>query len=269
MGKASSSKKVARAARAGGQVRSDQRKLGFPVAVAAIVLLGVGLVFVARQGFTDAAAESPGIGDHWHAAYGFYVCDTFLPPLSDAKADTTGIHTHGDGLIHIHPFSGAHAGKNATLSKWGEVVGVRFGSTSFELEGGVKYDDSSRCGDEPASVKVYKWPADDPSGEPEIFDGDIGKVRLDTNRAAYTIAVVPDGAEVPRPESVATLDQLDPITDDTIPQAPPDPSELELTPPGAEGEPVAPGGESPAGDAPAGTDAGAGIEPTEEPAATP
>jgi hypothetical protein len=261
MGKASSSKKVARAARAGGPVRSNQRRIGFPVAIAAILLVGVGLIFVARQGFTDAAAEAPSISDHWHAAYGIYVCDSFLPPLTDAKADTTGIHTHGDGLIHIHPFSGAHAGKNATLAKWGDVVGLEFGSTSFTLQGGTKYENGHDCGGEPATVKVYKWASDDPEAAPEVFDSDIGKVRLDMDRAAYTIAVVPDGAEVPRPESIPTLDQLDPVTDNTIPQGPVDAADLGLVPPG--GEPV-PSGEAPEGDAPA-PDAPA----TEAPAATP
>ena len=31
--------------------------------------------------YEDAVA--PKLGDHWHAAYGIYVFDTFMPPLSD------------------------------------------------------------------------------------------------------------------------------------------------------------------------------------------
>jgi hypothetical protein len=264
MGKASSSKKVARAARAGGPVKSNQRKIAFPAAIATILIVGVGLIFVARQGFTDAAAEAPTTADHWHAAYGIYVCDTFLPPLTDAKEDLTGIHTHGDGLIHIHPFSGAHAGKNATLAKWGEVVGISFGSSSFTLTGGTEYENGYDCNGEPATVSVYKWPADDPEAAPEIFESDIGKVRLDTNRAAYTIAVVPEGTEVPRPDSIPTLDQLDPVTDNTIPQGPVDASDLQLTPPDGAGDSFPPGDAPPGDGSPDG-----GTPSTEAPATSP
>jgi len=35
--------------------------------------------------------------------------------VSDAQQDVLGIHTHGDGLIHIHPFSDSAAGVNANL----------------------------------------------------------------------------------------------------------------------------------------------------------
>ena len=50
MGKASSAKKVARAARAGGSRRAGQRRqLGFPIAVGLVIVLGVLIVFVARD----------------------------------------------------------------------------------------------------------------------------------------------------------------------------------------------------------------------------
>ena len=123
MGKASSSKKVARAARAGGSSGPKQRKLGFPLAIVAIVVLGVGLVAFARNDYTSAEATAPVVNqDHWHAAYGVYVCDAFRPPVTDVSSDdTTGIHTHGDGIIHTHPFVASAAGKNATLGKWSEM----------------------------------------------------------------------------------------------------------------------------------------------------
>ncbi|NIR38430.1 MAG: hypothetical protein GWN79_14960, partial [Actinobacteria bacterium] len=50
MGKASSSKKVQRAARAAAASRgaSERRELGFPLIVTLVILLGIGLVAVAR-----------------------------------------------------------------------------------------------------------------------------------------------------------------------------------------------------------------------------
>ncbi|WP_334142452.1 hypothetical protein [Rhabdothermincola sp.] len=208
MGKASSSKKVARAARAGGSVRPSQRKFVFPLAVFAIVVLGVGLVWFARgeSGLDPASASPPTSKDHWHNAYGFYVCNAFGAPLTDVKNDTTGIHTHGDGLIHIHPFSDSHGGRNATLGKWGDMVGVTFGSSSITMPDGTKYENGMDCDGQPANLKVYVWPADDPNAEPTVYDRDFGKIPLRADRDAITIAIVPDGAEVPRPPSVSNLD---------------------------------------------------------------
>src|SRR5918994_1642769 len=112
MGKASSSKKVARAARAGGRSSAGrQRNLLFPGVIGAIVLLGSALVWYAadeRKGDTDIP---PVIGDHWHAAVGIYVCGEWQPDIPEFE-NTTGIHTHGDGVIHIHPFSQSGAGEN-------------------------------------------------------------------------------------------------------------------------------------------------------------
>jgi hypothetical protein len=207
MGKASSAKKVARAARAGGSTKSNQRKLMFPLAVAGIVVVGVLLIVVARSGFESVSAESPKPGEHWHQAYGFFVCDSFLPPLVDVTQDRTGIHTHGDGVIHTHPFSNAYAGTKATVGVWGETVGVDFGSDSWEVSG-TTYENGFDCNGQPATLAVYEWPADDPNAEPEVFTSGFADIRLDQDRAALTFAVVPEGTEVPRPDSVATLDNL-------------------------------------------------------------
>jgi hypothetical protein len=212
MGKASSAKKVARAARAGGASKSNQRKLMFPIAIAGVVVIGVLLILVARSGFDSVSAESPKPGEHWHQAYGFYVCDSFLPPLNDQGPDRSGIHTHGDGIIHTHPFSNAYAGENATLSVWGETVGVDFGTDSWDVLGET-YTNGFDCNGEPAQLAIYKWSIDDPDAPPEVITSDFGNVRLDSDRLAYTFAVVPEGTEVPHPDSMGSVDQLDPATD--------------------------------------------------------
>ncbi len=209
MGKASSSKKVARAARAGGRsAQGPKRQLGYPIAVAAILVVGVIVVMFARGTSSTAAAESPTVADHWHAAYGIYVCDAFLPNLTDQVTDTTGLHTHGDGVAHIHPFSGAAAGANATLAKWGETTGVTFSSDGFTVNG-TTYQDGHDCNGQPATVSLHVWPADDKSATPRVIDAaDIGKFRFDQDRLSLTLAVVPEGTDVPRPASEPELDQL-------------------------------------------------------------
>lgn len=66
-----------------------------------------GFVSIPRAVDSDQAPYGhPGLADHWHSAYSIYVCDEISPWVyfDDSGQDTTGIHSHGDGLIHIHPF---------------------------------------------------------------------------------------------------------------------------------------------------------------------
>ena len=115
MGKASSSKKVARAARAGGRTSANrQRNLLFPGVIGVIMVLCVALVAFAANDRKSEDDIAPVLGDHWHAAIGFYVCGEFQPDLAEFES-RLGIHTHGDGVIHIHPSSAGGAGENATL----------------------------------------------------------------------------------------------------------------------------------------------------------
>jgi hypothetical protein len=208
MGRASSAKKVARAARAGGRTsQGPKRQLAFPIGIAAIVVVGALLVVFARSANEEQVSASPRVGDHIHAAYGIYVCDTFLPALNDTGPDTTGLHTHADGVAHIHPFANGASGRNATISKWGETVGLQVGSDSFTVNG-TEYSNGYDCNGQPAQVSLYVWPPDDPDAEPQVITSDIGGYRLDTDRELFTLAVVPEGTEVPRPESAGELDQL-------------------------------------------------------------
>ena len=221
MGKASSSKKVARAARAGGQTGTGpKRQLLFPLSILAVVVVGVLVVVVARSANQEVAAESPQVGEHWHAAYGIFVCDAFLPPLTDVGADTTGLHTHDDGVAHIHPFISGSAGRNATMGTFGETVGLTFSGSSFTVNG-TTYDNGFDCNGEPAEVSLYAWPADDLSAEPTVITSGFGSYRFDQDRLAVTLAVVPPGTEVPRPESVPELDQLSDVPGAVDPTATP------------------------------------------------
>src|SRR5687768_17955782 len=81
MGKASSAKKLARAARAGSASKGrDRREMGFPLIVALVLLLGTSLVIYARSSRSDAVSPKLNVGaagvtgDHWHAALGIYNC---------------------------------------------------------------------------------------------------------------------------------------------------------------------------------------------------
>jgi hypothetical protein len=64
---------------------------------------------------TPAGRVGPGISDHWHAAYGLDLCGAWQPALP-AFESVVGLHTHGDGVLHIHPFLPAGAYENATVA---------------------------------------------------------------------------------------------------------------------------------------------------------
>lgn len=210
MGKASSAKKVARAARAGGSTKRERPKIGFPIAVFLVVLLGASMVVFARTSREPASAAPPSYlnSDHWHAAYGAYVCDTFLPSWIDAIEDRSGIHTHSDGIIHIHPFSASASGTRAKMSVFAEQVGVTFTDDGFIGPDGTEYTDGYDCGGQPAVVSIFKWFPDDPTRPGEVYEENFDNIVFDSDRAAYTIAVAPEGVTPPLPPSVPTLDNL-------------------------------------------------------------
>jgi len=209
MGKASSSKKVARAARAGGAAQGRRHRWLFPVAIIAIFVFGVSVIVIAKGSNQKASAVSPTVGEHWHAAYGIYVCDKFIDPLTDVTADKLGIHTHGDGIMHVHPFAAGSAGKNATLKIFGDTAGLSFQSNGFTtVSNGTAYHNGYDCNGQPAEVAVYQWSADDLSAPPTIYTKDFGSIQYTSDRMVFTLAVVPPGTDVPKPPSVTTLDHL-------------------------------------------------------------
>jgi hypothetical protein len=219
MGKASSAKKVARAARAGGTKRSNRPRLTFPLAIVVILVLGSATVVYARTSHdTLANAEakpSYKAEDHWHSAYGFYVCDKFLEPLKDVdgKQDELGIHTHGDGIIHNHPFKAISSGERARLKVWAPMVGMQFFDDGWKMPDGAEYRKGATCGDKPARIAVYHWNLGTPRAPVDVYDHGFGDIFLSGDRDAYTFAVMPQDAPepAPKPESIAQLDKLDDV----------------------------------------------------------
>lgn len=219
MGKASSNKKVARAAKAGGgRARTaGERNILFPTMLAAVVILGMVLVVYARDERSAQALQDPQIGDHWHAASGFYVCDGFGPPLAEF-ATQTGLHTHGtDSIIHIEPSSSAGAGKNANLANiLGDAAellgGEGLSDDSFSIPGGETYTEGEdTCDDLEGDpiVQVAVWAdraAAEAAEDPErIVVANFDSVRFDEDGRVYTIAFAPPGADIPPPPSIADL----------------------------------------------------------------
>jgi len=211
-----------------------------------IVVLGsAGVVFSREQRQPDTSsplASGPGrAGDHWHAAIGFYICGTFAPDIVEA-ADPLGIHTHGDGIVHIHPFVSRAAGKNARLGVYFDTVDVDVSSTKLDLPDQDARNNGDECDGQAANVQVKTWPNRDPATEGVVYKGDPGDIRLEDNQL-ITVAFVPDGTDIPRPPSEPTLDNLSDLGTTPVPDEqtsttvnPPEGNPPEGTPP-AEGTP--------------------------------
>ena len=207
MGKASSAKKVARAARAGATTGpSERREIGFPALVAAIIVVGLVLVVWART--TRDAQPEPTLQDHWHSAYGVYDCvsGSFLPQF-ESEFDPEGIHSHGDSLIHIHPFSDGVTGKKAVLGVFMDAMGAAFTGDGIELPGDQLLATGVECDGEPAVIQVARWTNGIVAeGEPdEIILEDFDDIRFLANGEAFTIARAPIGANIPVPLSLDAL----------------------------------------------------------------
>ena len=224
MGKASSAKKIKRVQQAGvSRAPGQRRNMAYPALIISILVVGSVLVFFARGERSAAASEAPVANqDHWHAAFGIDICGEFQPNPGDAGPDAKGIHTHQDGLIHIHPFVGSAAGERATFSVFAEQTGIELGEDSFTLPDGTTYTNGDDCENEdgetePGEVAMYVWPpqATDAT-EPEIITSDLGDIRFTDDGQVFVLAFVPEGAEVPLPPTVEAL--ANPIDLETTPE---------------------------------------------------
>jgi hypothetical protein len=217
MGKASSAKKVARAARAGGRVSSGQpRSLLFPGVLSLVVVLGVSLVAFARSDRrSDDLGGVPQLGDHIHQAFAINVCGEFLPEVPEFESGV-GIHTHGDGVIHIHPFSELGVGANATLGRYMQDArddgGLDFDVTSTKLsyldesyeEGKTKCDGVK----DPQLRMAYWSDVQDEASKPEVTTGDFTDLRLTSNGGGITIYYGDPKADIPKPPNSDQLAEL-------------------------------------------------------------
>ncbi len=201
MGRASSSKKVARAAKAAGRP-GTKKSLVWPVSIGLVVLLGIGLIAASAAGRQSGVSVAPVLGDHWHAAYGVYACDEFMPPVSDAIPDQSGIHSHGDGLMHIHPFSTRYTGEDANIRAFGETTALEVSDDTITMPSGDTFANGDDCGGEPGQVQVKVWSG---PGDPEgrLLESDFADFSPQDGDI-LTVALAPEGAEIPQPPSAGT-----------------------------------------------------------------
>jgi hypothetical protein len=201
------------------RTRHQRSSRWFYTAIAAIAIVGVVGVVVVRGGGDSSIA--PQIGDHWHAAFGVNICGQWLsnPATFESPAGNSGvragIHTHGDGFIHIHPFARAETGDHATLGKFMSYGGWSVSEDSLSVWEGPPNDSTKtswKNGD--------KCPSE--SGQPG--KGKPGEVVFEVNcktvsgnpsdhkladQEVVAIGFVPKGDEIGPPPNAASAPSND------------------------------------------------------------
>lgn len=226
MGKASSAKKVTRLTkdRKAGK-RSARSKYAFPAVLGGIFVAGVlGVVVVrAAQPSPFPRANTSGVagqgGDHIHEVYGFNICGKWQTPIPEFD-NQAGIHTHGDGVLHIHPFETSASGRKARLKVFLDGAHIRLTdrelampATSAAPAATVKVPGS--CGGKPATLRVGEWKkATDKDQKPvrggpdKIYKKDFGNIWLGHDGGGLTVFYGPPDARIPLPDYDKSIDYL-------------------------------------------------------------
>lgn len=236
MAPSSSAKKVAKlASRGKGKKVRFQGGSVFPIAVAIVVILGLLAIFYGRQSRPADGSGAPYVNDgsnansHWHAAFGIYVCDQFEPKLQGTKEETgtdangdsvllnekfkiLGIHSHGDGIIHYHPYSTKSSGNRAKLGVFLDVYDLKLTDSQLVMpadQGGDKWSTKdTKCDGKDTQLRVRVWDHYDKPSEYHDVITDFNNIRIKNDGMVFVVAFTPKGADIPMPDWAAQLPTL-------------------------------------------------------------
>ena len=236
MAPSSSAKKVAKlASRGKGKKVRFQGGSIFPIAVALVVILGLLAIVYGRQSRPADGSGAPYINDgsnansHWHAAFGIYVCDQFEPKLQGTKEEQgtdvngntvylndkfriLGIHSHGDGIIHYHPYSTKSSGNRAKLGVFLDVYDVKITDSELVLpqdQGGDKWSTKdTKCDGKDTQLRVRVWDHYDKPTDYHDVITDFKDIRIKNDGMVFVVAFTPKGADIPMPDWAAQLPTL-------------------------------------------------------------
>lgn len=196
----------------------DQSGPGLFVGALVLILVAglAGTVFFALNRESNIGVAPEANLDHWHMAFSIHECGADLPVTNQFEAPA-GVHTHGDGLLHVHPFNPGVAGNNATLGAYFEAYDAKLTDSSFTPGFADNFrgelSEAEGCGGEEAVLQLGVWRnAFDETAEPEIITENIADFTFESAGMAITLALLPEGAEIPRPpiERIITLTETGP-----------------------------------------------------------
>jgi len=165
-----------------------------------------------RAGVLPVEGTLPAIGpipasSHWHAAYVVRICDEVLAPFDSAE-DPLGIHSHADGVMHIHPFFDESGYEAATISLFGDAMGFELSQGELTLPGGGTWRDGDLCDGVPGRVFVDRWASSSPDSAIERIFEDPGNIRYLADGELYQIAFAPADSLPVVPPSQPILSEL-------------------------------------------------------------
>ena len=241
MASSSSAKKVAKLASKGkGKKVRFQSGTTFPAIVAVVSVVMIVLVAYSRATVPGIETGPPQPTDAWSIAYGMRVCDEQLPPLTGTEAElakdaSTGDPSkvtdapNADGIIHYHAQEGGATGRQARLGVFLDIYDVKLTDTVLELpesqvgEGETRKWDTEtfKCDGKDTQIRVRVW-------RDYTIDSfvdnvtDFRNLRFTNNGMVFAIAIVPKDADIPKPDSAATLADLGVIGSGTATTVPTD-----------------------------------------------
>jgi hypothetical protein len=224
----SSTKKAAKLAQKGsGRTVRFHGGTIFPLAVALVLVVGLGLIVYGRQSLPSADASPPTVNDHWHAAYGFNICGEWYQlagNLEDRNSQgqyiytnflRTGIHSHDDGVMHWHPNTSRAVGKNAVLGVFLESYNVELEDDrlKFPVENALGFTDEyiegeTQCDGEDAALSVRAWESFTDTDAGQRYIANMDRVHLDQDGMVFGIYFGPDDMDQSMPPWAAQLPQL-------------------------------------------------------------
>ncbi len=131
------------------------------VATAILVLAGTLAVVLSRT--NSASGVGPTSSDHWHAALGVDDCGKWAPnwltpvdpsagtPVRSGSTIYAGMHSHGDGLIHMEPQTSDEVGRHATLGTYFTMNGFQLSSTHVKFAS-ADLKNGDKCGKLPGKL---------------------------------------------------------------------------------------------------------------------
>ena len=208
--------------------------MGWNVAIAVVVIVGIVAVMLTRGSSDSAGSGAPHAanqaanvaGDHWHTALDVNICGEWLDPAprfekpadSPNQLGNAGIHSHHDGLIHTHPFVNAEEGNNATIGKFFGYGGWGLSADSIDLGGSIGTNTPTQWAGPKTDPKKTQWSNGDvcPFGKYKgkkaqltwAVDGKekTGNPADHHQQDGETVAIymLPKGADLPFPPAACT-----------------------------------------------------------------
>jgi hypothetical protein len=126
------------------RVRRFTSRTWFTLGGIGIAIVAVVGALIVMFGGGEGSGGYPQEGDHWHADYTITVCGETVP---DFGMTPGGIHTHGKGVVHLHPTRPEEAGPSANMARFMAGAGGRLTDTSLRLPFGDEYNNGDPCPD--------------------------------------------------------------------------------------------------------------------------